>query len=81
MCFIHITSASAHDVNGLYQLFYEPDSYYIFDKGYIDFKRLYLIHQNKSYYVTRAKDNMNFKECTPIRPTKRMVLFTAKQGN
>jgi transposase len=60
-CFIHITSASVHDVNGLDQLSYEPDSYYIFDKGYIDFRRLYLIHQNKSYFVTRAKDNMKFQ--------------------
>jgi hypothetical protein len=59
--FIHITTGSVHDVNGLDILIYEQDSFYILDKGYVDFKRLYRIHQRHAFFVTRAKNNMQFK--------------------
>lgn len=55
--FIHITTGSVHDVHGLDVLVYEQDGYYILDRGYVDFKRLYIIHQHKAFFVTRAKDN------------------------
>lgn len=55
--FIHITTGSVHDVHGLDALVYEQDGYYILDRGYVDFKRLYIIHQQKAFFVTRAKDN------------------------
>jgi hypothetical protein len=60
-CFIHITEASVHDVNVLDELEYEKDSFYVLDRGYVDFKRLYRIHQANAYFVTRAKDNFKFK--------------------
>jgi hypothetical protein len=60
-CFVHITEASVHDVNALDELEYEKDSFYVLDKAYVDFKRLYKIHRANAYFVTRAKDNFNFK--------------------
>ena len=59
--FLHITTASVHDVNILDFIPYETGSFYIVDKGYIDFKRLYRLHLKGSFFVTRAKDNMRFK--------------------
>jgi hypothetical protein len=59
--FLHITTASVHDVNILDLIAYETGSFYIVDKGYIDFKRLYKLHLKGSFFVTRAKDNMRFK--------------------
>lgn len=56
-----ITSAKVHDVNMLDKLIYEAGSFYIMDKGYIDFTRLYNLHCNRAYFVTRAKDNMQFR--------------------
>jgi hypothetical protein len=60
-CYIHITEASVHDVNALDELEYEKDSFYVLDRGYVDFKRLYKIHKANAYFVTRAKYNFNFK--------------------
>jgi hypothetical protein len=60
-CFVHITEASVHDVNALDELEYEKDSFYVLDKAYVDFKRLYKIHRANAFFVTRAKDNFNFK--------------------
>jgi hypothetical protein len=59
--FIHVSTASAHDVNALDLLYYEPGSYYILDRGYIDYARLYRIHQNSAKFVVRAKDNLQFR--------------------
>jgi len=59
--FLHITTASVHDVNILDLIPYETGGFYIVDKGYIDFKRLYKLHLKGSFFVTRAKDNMRFK--------------------
>lgn len=58
--FVHITPASVHDVNALDVLSYEADGYYVMDRGYIDFERLYNIHQHKAFFVTRAKNNFQF---------------------
>jgi hypothetical protein len=59
--FLHISNASVHDVNIMDIIPYEPGSFYIADKGYIDFLRLYKIHTNGSFFVTRAKENLKFK--------------------
>jgi hypothetical protein len=59
--FIDITEGSVHDVNGLDVLTYEVGAFYIMDKAYIDYKRLYTIHQSLAFFVTRAKDNFKFK--------------------
>jgi hypothetical protein len=57
--FIHISDGKLHDVNVLDLLLPEPGSFYVMDRGYLDFKRLYVLDQAGSFFVTRAKRNMN----------------------
>jgi len=56
--FIHITEGRIHDVNILDLLIIEPSSFYVVDRGYLDFARLYVIHQSGAFFVTRAKRNL-----------------------
>lgn len=56
--FIDITDGKVHDVNVLDILIFEAGSFYIMDRGYIDFKRLYALHQSLAFFVTRAKSNL-----------------------
>ncbi len=58
---ISITSGKVHDVNALDDLIFEPGAVYIFDRGYVDFARLYRIHLGGAFYVIRAKSNFVFK--------------------
>jgi len=58
--FIRITGGQIHDVHFLDHILFEAGAFYIMDKGYIDFQRLYHIHQQQSFFVTRAKNNMAF---------------------
>jgi len=58
--FISITDGSVHDVNILDEILFEPGSIYVMDRGYVDFRRLYRIHQAGAFFVTRAKSNMAF---------------------
>lgn len=59
--FLHISKASLHDVNILDIIPYEKGSFYIVDKAYVDFSRLYSMHLQGVFFVTRAKKNMRFK--------------------
>ncbi len=59
--FILFSNASVHDVNVLDVITFEANSFYIMDRGYIDYKRLYKIHMCDAFFVTRAKDNMNYR--------------------
>lgn len=59
--FIFFSNASVHDVNVLDYISFEANSFYVVDKGYVDYKRLYRIHLCKAFFVTRAKDNMNYR--------------------
>ena len=59
--FIKITDGLVHDVNILDELIPEPGSFYLMDRGYIDFARLYRINQNKAFFVTRTKSNFKFR--------------------
>jgi len=59
--FIEITDGKVHDINILDLLLIEPGSVYIMDRAYVDFERLYDMHQAKAYFVTREKHNINFK--------------------
>ncbi len=59
--FIKITDGKVHDVNILDELITEPGSFYIMDRGYLDFTRLYKLNQDRAYFVTRAKSNFKFK--------------------
>jgi hypothetical protein len=59
--FIHITDGKTHEVNILDDLIIEPGAYYLLDRGYLDFSRLFAIHQAQAFFVTRAKSNTKFK--------------------
>ena len=56
--FIHISDGKLHDVNVLDLLLPEPGAYYVMDRGYLDFERLYRLHEAGSFFVTRAKSNL-----------------------
>lgn len=59
--FAVVTPASVHDVNGMDYIDYQIGSYYIFDRGYKDFARLYHIHTRKSFFVFRALEHVKFR--------------------
>lgn len=59
--FFSITDGSVHDVNILDELVTEIGAFYVIDKGYVDFERLYNLNINSAYFVTRAKTNLQFK--------------------
>lgn len=59
--FIHITDATVNDVNAMDFIPYQSDAYYIFDRGYVDYSRLYRITLLSAYFVVRARSNLQFK--------------------
>ena len=56
--FIHISDGKVHEVNILDQLLPEPGAFYIMDRGFLDFERLYRFHEAGSFFVTRSKSNL-----------------------
>jgi len=66
--FISITEGKVHDVNALDDLVVEPGSIYALDRGYVDFSRLFRLHTDGGFFVTRAKKNMafNVKQSRPV---------------
>ena len=56
--FIHISDGKVHEVNVLDQLLPEPGAFYIMDRGFLDFERLYRFHEAGSFFVTRGKSNL-----------------------
>jgi transposase len=60
-CFIRVTGGRVHDVNILDELVLEPGAFYIMDRAYLDFARLYTFTQNLSSFVTRAKSNFDYR--------------------
>ena len=59
--FIHISNARLHDVNVLDLLLPTPGAFYVMDRGYLHFKRLYAIHQASAFFLTRARRRFQFK--------------------
>ncbi len=57
--FIHISDGKLHDVNVLDLLTFEAGAIYVMDRGYVDFARLYALHQAGAFFVTRAKSPMD----------------------
>ncbi len=56
--FIHISDGKMHDVNVLDLLLPEPGAFYVMDRGYVDFSRLFTVHQGSAFFVIRAKSNL-----------------------
>ena len=72
--FISITVGQMHDVNILDELVFEPLAFYLTDKGYLDFARLYRINQASAFFVTRAKTNLAFKRIYSKKVEKQLGL-------
>src|SRR6202042_181460 len=76
--FIHISDGKLHDVHALDLLLPEAGAIYVMDRGYVDFTRLYVLHQAGAFFVTRAKSNL---DAHPVysAPTDRTTGITADQ--
>ncbi|MDM8339170.1 IS4 family transposase [Mediterranea massiliensis] len=59
--YFHFSTASVHDSKAMKYIPYESGSYYVFDRGYNAFKELHKIHLHESFFVVRAKKNLQFK--------------------
>jgi len=59
--FFHITPAKVHDTNAMDAIPYEENSFYIFDRGYNDFRRLHNIESIGAYFVIRGRKNNDFR--------------------
>ena len=68
--FIHISDGKLHDVNVLDMLTFEAGAFYVMDRGYVDFERLYALHQAGAFFVTRAKSPMDARRVYSA-PTER----------
>ena len=69
---IHITDGKTHEVTVLDELVIEPGAFYLLDRGYLDFGRLYSLQQSQAFFVTRAKGNTRFKR-RYSRPVDRAI--------
>lgn len=57
--FLRVTHAKTHDLNALDQIVPEAGAFYVMDKGYVDFARLYRLHCAGAFFITRPKQNMH----------------------
>ncbi len=85
--FIYVTAGSVHDVKALDELAIEGDAFYIMDRAYVDYKRLWRICNNKAWFVVRAKSNMKYYRVdsdTVDRSSSivcdQMIVLTSKQA-
>lgn len=72
--FISITDGKVHDVNILDELIPEAGSIYLMDRAYLDFKRLYQMHQSSAFFVTRTKKNTTFRRVYSVPVDKSLGL-------
>ena len=73
-CFIHVSGGQVHDVNVLDILPLEVGAFYVMDRAYTDFKRLYNFTKSMAYFITRAKNNLAFTRCDYRRVNKKTGL-------
>jgi DDE family transposase/uncharacterized protein DUF4372 len=69
-CFVRITHGKTHDVTVLDTLPIEPGAFYVMDRGYVDFGRLYRLKSGLAFFVTRAKSNLDFSRRSSRRVDK-----------
>ena len=87
-CFIHISHGKMHDVTALDYLTIEPGAFYVMDRGYVDFLRLYRLEQASAFFVTRGKKNMAYTrrarrevdQTTGLRSDQTIVLSGPKSS-
>lgn len=68
--FLHITEAKVHDMNAMDEIPFEPNAYYIFDRGYFDLERLFTINLIRSNFIIREKGHLQFKVVSGEAPLK-----------
>ena len=81
-CFVRITPANVHDVNILDQLLLQPGAFYVMDRAYTDFARLYAFTRSLAFFVVRAKRNLHYcrqayrpvDKSTGLRSDQRILL-------
>jgi Domain of unknown function (DUF4372)/Transposase DDE domain len=68
---VYVTGGQVHDVNLLDELLLQPGAFYLLDRGYVDFARLYAFTQACAFFITRAKKNMQFSRrgSHPVEPS------------
>jgi hypothetical protein len=69
-CFMRISSTRATDASTLDHLVVEPGAYYVMDRAYNDFARLFQLHRQRAVFVVRAKNNLTVRRCVS-RPVDR----------
>jgi transposase len=85
-CFIRISHGKMHDVNALDDLVLEPGAFYIMDRGYIDFARLYKFTQQMAFFIVRGKRNLHYArqayravdKSTGLRSDQKIILKGTK---
>ena len=67
-CFVQITAGSVHEVHSLDELPLEAGSYYVMDRGYVDFARLHRFTREQAFFIVRGKDNLVYRvvESRPV---------------
>jgi hypothetical protein len=78
--FVHITAATVHDVKAMDVIPYEVGAYYIFDRGYVDYARLYKITELDSYFVVRSKKNLQFNVETYLPVNEKLGVISDQIG-
>lgn len=73
--FVYLTEALVHDVNGLDVLKFENGGFYILDRGYVDYARLYKIEKASAFFITRAKKNFNFTRIEGRKVKKKLGIL------
>jgi hypothetical protein len=76
--FIYISDGKMHDVKVLDLITFMPDSFYVMDRGYVDFERLRRIHTASTFFITRAKKDSTSNVCIQVLLTKEAGLSVIK---
>jgi hypothetical protein len=87
--FIHVTDGKVHDVNVLDQIVPEAGAFYVMDRGYVDFERLYRFHLASAFFVIRTKTNILLKrryshpvdESTGVRSDQTVILASYESAS
>ena len=78
--FYHITTASVYDSKAMPEIPYETGAYYVFDRGYNNFGELYRIQRMESFFVVRAKSNLQYRCVRWKRRMPKNILTDAEIG-
>ena len=78
--FIHLSTGRMGDVTGFDKLCFEPGATYILDRGYLDFARLYRLHEAKAFFVTRPKHNTLIRRSSAMSATREQRVLNRAAG-